>query len=66
MKKTKVNKKKLWIGIILGLVFISLALVSVYFRMRGDDNTAESILIWTFSVYAMFYLISTYLYITNN
>jgi hypothetical protein len=66
MKKTKVNKKKLWIGIILGLVFIGLALVSVYFRMRGDDATAESILIWTFSVYAVLYLISTYLYITND
>jgi uncharacterized membrane protein YcfT len=66
MKKTKVNKKKLWIRIILGLVFISVALVSVSFRMQGDDTTADSILTWTFSLYAIFYLISTYFYVQNN
>lgn len=66
MKKTKVNKKKLWIRIILGLVFMGVALVSVSFRMQGDDATADSILTWTFSLYAIFYLISTYFYVQNN
>jgi Mg/Co/Ni transporter MgtE len=66
MKKTKVNKKKLWIGIILGLVFISVALVSVSFRMQGDDATADTILNWIFGVYAMLYFISTYFYLKNN
>jgi flagellar basal body-associated protein FliL len=66
MKKTKVNKKKLWIRIILGLVFISVALVSVSFRMQGDDATADTILTSIFGVYATLYFISTYFYLKNN
>jgi hypothetical protein len=66
MKKTKVNKKKLWIGIILSLVFIGVALVSIYFRMQGDNATADTILNWIFGVYAILYFISTYFYLKNN
>jgi len=66
MKKTKVNKKKLWIRIILSLVFMGVALVSVYFRMQGDDATADTILNWIFGVYATLYFISTYFYLKNN
>jgi hypothetical protein len=66
MKTSKVNKKKLFIGIILGFVFISIALVSVSFRMRGYESTADSIITWLFVVYAVAYCISTYFYVQNN
>ena len=66
MKKRKVNKAKLFIGIILVIVFISVALVSVSFRMRGDDNTADSILTWLYMVYATGYIIDTIIYLNIN
>lgn len=63
--KREVNKVKLFIGVILGIVFMSVALVSVSFRMRGDDATADAILTWLFMVYAIGYCISTYIYVSQ-
>jgi hypothetical protein len=65
MKKRKVNKAKLFIGIILAIVFISVGLVSVSFRMRGDHATADSIFTWLFMTYAGGYMIQT-LYLLNQ
>jgi hypothetical protein len=63
--KRKVNKVKLFIGIILAIMFISVALVSVPFRMRGDHETADSILTWLFMVYAVGYIIDTFIYLNQ-
>jgi len=66
MRRKKVNKVKLFIGIILVIMFISVALVSVSFRVRGDNDTADSIITWLFMIYSTMYIIHNYIWLVNN
>lgn len=67
MKRTrKINKWLLGYQIAAGLVFLGIALYSLSFRMRGYENTADTILKTLFFVYAGVFMIRTFFILKDN
>jgi tellurite resistance protein TehA-like permease len=64
-RKRKINKWFLAYQIAAGLIFLGVVLYSLSFRMRGYENTADTILETLFFVYASVYIARTF-YIVNN